>query len=258
MTQKVISKDGTKIVYTKTGSGPMLIQVLGALNKRGRGEKLADLLKKQYTVISYDRRGRGDSEDSSSYTVDKEVNDLEAIIDDIGEKAYLCGHSSGGILVLHAAKKLCQKISGIAVYEVPYNDNPDALKIAKNYKSSLLHFLNHSQYDEAVALFVKSVGVSDKQIAAMKKLPMWKGLTAMAPTLRYDTIELMESYPRIHIKQISVPALVMYGEASPLFMAETAKTLSTQLPKANLTSLKGQTHDVKAAVLAPILIQYLK
>lgn len=258
MTQKVNSKDGTKIVYTKTGSGPVLIQVLGALNKRGRGEKLAELIKSHFTVVSYDRRGRGDSEDAASYSVDKEVQDIEAIIDDLGGKAFLYGHSSGAILVLQAAQQLGKKIQGIAVYEVPYNSDPDALKRAKEYKSALLTALENDDTAKAVELFVTSVGVSDKQISAMKKLPMWKGLTAMASTLRYDTIELMESYPSIQTKQISVPTIVIYGEASPTFMAETAKTLTAQIPKAIVHSLKDQTHDVKASALAPVLIKYLK
>jgi pimeloyl-ACP methyl ester carboxylesterase len=258
MTQKVTSKDGTKIVYTKTGSGPVLIQILGALNKRGRGEKLADLIMSHFTVVSYDRRVRGDSDDSSSYSIDKEVQDIEAIIDDLGGKAYLYGHSSGGILVLQAALQLGAKIQSIAVYEVPYNGTPEALKLAKEYKSALLTALKDVDSGEAVTLFVKSVGVSYKQVAAMKKLPMWKGLTAMSPTLRYDTIELMESYPSIQAKNISVPAIVMYGEASPSFMAETAKKLSNQIPNATLQSLKDQTHDVKVTALAPILIKYLK
>lgn len=217
ITKKVLSKDGSKIIYTKTGTGPALIQVLGALNKRGRGEKLADLLNQHFTVISYDRRGRGDSEDSSSYSVENEVNDIEAIIDAIGGNAFLYGQSSGAILTLLAAHQLGKKVSGIVLYEVPYNDDSDALK-----------------------------------------LPMWKGLTAMAPTLRYDTIELMESFPNITTQEISVPTLVMYGEASPSFMAETAKKLSNQIPHATLTSLANQTHDVKPAALAPILIQYWK
>lgn len=257
MTQKVTSKDGVKIVYSKTGSGPVLIQVLGALNKRGRGEKLANLLKDDFTVISYDRRGRGDSEDSSTYSVEKEIQDIEAIIDNEGGRAYLYGHSSGGILVLKAAEKLRDKIIGIAVYEVPHDESTDAVKAAKEYKEALLTSLKEKKNGEAVALFVTLVGVTEKQIAAMKKLPMWKGLTAMASTLRYDTIELMESYSQIDFKDISIPTIIMYGDKSPAFMSETAKSLSTLLPRATLEVLKDQTHDVKATALAPVLKQMI-
>lgn len=257
MLHNVTSKDGTKIAYTKTGSGPVLIQVLGALNKRGRGEKVTELIKSHFTVVSYDRRGRGDSQDAPSYSVNLEVQDIEAIIDDLGGAAFLYGHSSGGILVLQAAQQLGEKIKAIAVYEVPYNASSDALKLAEEYKSALLTALESNDSGEAVELFVKSVGVSDKQISAMKKLPLWKGLTAMAPTLRYDTVELMESYPEINLKEVSVPAVIMFGEASPSFMCETATRLSKDLPKATLLSLKDQTHDVKAAALAPLLVQHL-
>lgn len=175
-----------------------------------------------------------------------------------GGEAYLYGHSSGGILVLQAAQQLGEKVIGIAVYEVPYNDTPEAQQLAKEYKVSLLTALKNAHNDKAVELFVKSVGVSDKQIAAMKKLPMWKGLTAMAPTLRYDTVELMESYPHIDAKKITAPAVVLYGESSPSFMKETAQKLSGLIPNGTLQSLEGQNHDVKATALAPILIKYLK
>lgn len=251
-----VSRDGTKITYSKWGTGPVLILVLGALNKRGSGKKLADTLKDHFTVISYDRRGRGDSEDTLPYSVEKEVDDLEAIINDVGGSAYLYGHSSGSILVLLAAEKLGEKVKGIAVYELPHNDNPDALKNTEQYKSELLKALKNYKNEDAVSLFIKSVGVSDKQLAALKKLPMWKGLTAMAHTLQYDTIELMEFYSRIKTSKIKVPSLVMYGEASPTFMADTANTLSKELSNAKLQPLKGQTHDVKPAVLAPVLISF--
>jgi hypothetical protein len=111
---------------------------------------------------------------------------------------------------------------------------------------------------DAVALFVKSVGVTDKQIAAMERLPMWKGLTAMAPTLAYDTIELMKQYPTLDTKSMGTETLVMYGAKSPDFMGETAKELSKTMPHAQVRSLEGQTHDVKANVLAPVIAEFFK
>jgi len=253
---KITSKDGTTIAYDKKGQGPTLILVLGALNKRGSGKKLTDLLSDRFTIISYDRRGRGDSTDMQPYSTDKEVEDIEALIDELGGSAYLYGHSSGAVLALMAAKKLVGKVKGVALYELPYNTDPAAQSAAEAYRSELQKLLAEDKRGDAVALFVKSVGVTDKQVEAMKRLPMWKGLTAMAPTLAYDTIELMEEYLSVDARDVEARTLVMYGGASPAFMGETAHELSETLPHATLRALEGQTHDVKAEVLAPVLAEF--
>jgi pimeloyl-ACP methyl ester carboxylesterase len=255
---KVTSKDGTVIAYDKKGQGPVLILVLGALNKRGSGKKLAELLTDKFTVICYDRRGRGDSTDTPPYSVEKEVDDIDALIDELGGSVNLYGHSSGAVLALLAAQRLGKKITGLALYEVPYNEDLEAQKVSETYKKELKELLAEGKRGDAVALFVKSVGVSDKQVEAMKKLPMWKGLTAMAPTLAYDTVELMKQYPKLDSHGIKTPTLVMYGDSSPDFMAKTAKEISKAMPNAKLRSLDGQTHDVKASVLAPVLSEFLK
>ncbi len=255
---RVDSEDGTKIAYDKRGSGPVVILVLGALNKRGSGRKLARALSDQFTVISYDRRGRGDSGDTKPYVVEKEIDDLEALIDELGESAHLYGHSSGGVLALLATQKLGKKVAGLALYEIPYNRDPVAQEASAEYKNNVRQLLAEDRRGETVALFVKSVGVTDKQIEAMQRLPLWNSLTAMAPTLEYDTVEIMERYPTIDPQTIDAPTLVMYGTASPAFMAETAEELSLAMPNATLRSLEDQTHDVKPAVLAPALVAFFK
>ena len=254
---KVTSKDGTIIAYDKKGQGPVLILVQGAMSKKNRGKVFADLLADRFTFVSYDRRGRGDSTDTLPYSTSKEVEDLDALIDELGGRAALVGHSSGCILALLATAKLKDKVTGLALYEAPYNDDPQALKDFRSYKTDLLKFIQDDKRDEAVGCFMKLVGVSEKQIAAMHKLPMWKGLTAMAPTLAYDTVRLMEEYPKIDTDSINTKALVMYGTRSYPFMADTATKLAGKIPNATLKPLEGQTHDVKASVLAPVLADFL-
>jgi pimeloyl-ACP methyl ester carboxylesterase len=253
----VTSKDDTTIKYVVKGSGPVLILVLGAMNKRGSGKKLAEQLADRFTVVCYDRRGRGDSTDIQPYDTGKEVDDLEALIDGVGGSAYLYGHSSGAILALLAVEKLGSKVKGMVLYEVPINDEATAQDAAAAYRKQLSKLLAEDKRDDAFALFLNMVGVSDKQTEAMKRLPMWKGLTAMAPTLAYDTIELVVQYPKINLKAITTPALVTYGADSPAFMGETAKKLSEALPDARLRALEGQAHDVKADAVAPVIAEYL-
>lgn len=254
--KKVLSKDGTTITYDAKGQGPMLILVLGALNRRSQGKKLTELLADRFTIISYDRRGRGDSTDTLPYSTDKEVQDIEALIAEHGGTAYLYGHSSGCILALLAAQQLGKKIAGLALYELPYNADHAAQKVSEAYRKELKQLLANEKYGDAVALFVKSVGVTDKQIAAMQRLPMWKGLTAMAPTLAYDTITLMEQFPDIELQNIKQSTLVMFGQASPDFMGQTAAKLTETLSNATLKVLEKQSHDVKAEVLAPKLVEF--
>src|SRR5512141_311717 len=131
--KKVISKDGTHIAYDSTGSGPVVILVLGALNSRKSGAGLAKLLASRFTVISYDRRGRGDSTDTAPYAPQREVEDVAALIDEVGGPVYLYGHSSGGAIVLEAANKLRKQIKKLAIYEAPYSLDKDAIKASKAY-----------------------------------------------------------------------------------------------------------------------------
>lgn len=253
---KAVSRDGTVIAYDKKGDGPLLILVLGALNRRGQGKKLTAELADRFTVVSYDRRGRGDSTDVLPYSPEKEVDDIRALVEALGGTAYLYGHSSGCVLVLLAAQALGARVAGIALYELPYNADPEAQAVAREYRARLAEALAHGRPGEAVALFVKSVGVTDKQVAAMERLPMWKGLTAMAHTLAYDTTELMQRYPTLDLARIPVPAIVMYGGDSPAFMSETAQHLAEVLPTAQLRPIPGQAHDVAATAVAPELAEF--
>ena len=256
--QTVTSKDGTKIAYDKAGQGPVVIVVLGALNSRKSGAKLAKLLASHFTVISYDRRGRGDSTDTAPYAPQREVEDLAALIDEVGGPVYLYGHSSGSAIVLNAAIKLRKKVKKIAIYEAPYSLGGDAIKAAKEYDRQLKKLLASGHKGDAVALFVRNVGVSDKQIQAMKRMPMWRGLEALAPTLAYESAVLGEghSLPTDLLAGITIPTLVMHGGKGAPSMRDAARAISEAIPKAQLRTLAGQTHGVSPKVLAPVLEEF--
>jgi len=143
----VTSKDGTKIAYEKAGNGPVLILVLGALNSRKSGVKLAKLLASNFTVISYDRRGRGDSTDTLPYFPKREVEDLAALIDEFSGQAYLYGHSSGSAIVLEAAIKLGKQVKKIAIYEAPYALDSNTRKAAKEYNAEIKKFIASGRRD---------------------------------------------------------------------------------------------------------------
>jgi pimeloyl-ACP methyl ester carboxylesterase len=254
----VTSKDGTRIAYDKVGNGPVVILVLGALNSRRSGARLAKLLASRFTVIGYDRRGRGDSTDTAPYSPQREVEDVAALIDAVGGPVYLYGHSSGAAIALQAAFMLRKQVRKLTIYEAPYALDAPARKAAQDYDRKLEKLLASKSDGDAVALFIKAVGVSDKQIQAIKKMPTWRGLVSMAPTLAYESAVLGKghSLPTALLAGNTAPTLVMHGGAGAPSMRDAAKALSQAIPNAQLRTLAGQTHGVRPKVLAPVLAEF--
>ena len=257
--QTVKSKDGTSIAYDRVGAGPVVIVVDGALSTRGGKADLARLLSERFTVYSYDRRGPGDSGDTQPYAVDREIEDIETLIDAAGGTAFLYGHSSGGCLAMDATVELSGKVGKLAMYEAPYNDDPAAQKAWGEYLTRLTELLESDRRGDAVALFMALVGTPSAQIEGMRQAPFWAGLEAIAPTLAYDHTAIMGkhgSIPTERAARIRVPTLVISGTRGLPFMLETARTLSRTIPGAELRTLDGQAHDVHADVLAPVLAEF--
>ena len=258
MRQFVTSKDGTRIAYETGGDGQAALIVLGALNSRKSGTKLAKLLASRFTAVSYDRRGRGDSSDSASYSPEREVEDIAALIGAVGGPVCLYGHSSGAALAITAAVKLRKQVTKLAIYEAPFSLDSKARKAAKEYRVALKQALSAGHNGDAVALFVRSVGVSDKQIQAMRHMPMWKGLEKLAPTLVYDSKVLGGGHflPATLLSRVRTPTLVMHGGAGSPAMRDAARAISEAIPKAELRTLARQTHGVSPKVLAPVLEEF--
>ncbi len=258
----VQSRDTTRIAFDVQGEGPALILVDGAMSTRSGPSKpeLVGLLAEHFTVVSYDRRGRGDSGDTPPYTVEREIEDIDALIDVVGGSAFLFGHSSGGCLALHAAVSLTGKVGKLAVYEVPWNDDPAARQAWREYLENLDDALASGRRGDAVALFLSLVGIPAAQIEAMRQAHFWGGMEAVAPTLAYDHRAIMGTDGSIPIElaaRVQVPTLVMSGSRGAHFMLETATTLSGAIPGATLTTLEGQDHSVQPEVIAPVLIDFL-
>jgi len=258
--KKVISKDGTQIAYDKMGKGPTVILVDGALGFRSFGpmNELAKLLSSDFTVTIYDRRGRGDSGDNKPYAVEREIEDIEALIDEAGGKAYLYGVSSGACLALEAAIKLGPKVKKLAMYEPPYNSEDAARQEWKEYRNNLNKFLAEDRRGDAVTLFMKFVGTPVDQIAGMRQTPLWSMFEAVAPTLEYDAAATGSdrSVPTERASRVNASTLVMHGSAGHTFMKGTALALSRAIPNAELRTLEGQTHNVASEVIAPVLKEF--
>jgi len=258
----VTSKDGTIIAFDQSGAGPVIILVDGALQYRAFDQgmnQLADRLSQHFTVIHYDRRGRGDSTETLPYALAREIEDIEALIDETGGSASLYGISSGAALAMEAAIALPNKVKKRAMYEAPYNDDESAQQTWKDYVKQLRHLLDEGRKGEAVGLFMMLVGASPQDVERIKQTPMWPLWEAVGNTLAYDHIACLREDASVPIERataVAVPTLVMNGSESFPFMYTTALTLANTIPNAQLRSLEGQTHEVTAEALAPVLVEF--
>lgn len=257
------SADGTTIAFDQLGKGPMLILVDGALGQRAMDSEttqLALLLAEHFTVLHYDRRGRGDSTDTQPYAVEREIEDIEALIIEAGGSAFLFGISSGSALAMEAVIKLGDKIKKLAMYEAPYNDDEAARQAWKAYRNQLAEVLAQGRRGDALALFMLLVGMPADHLDAVRQHPLWPMWEAVAPTLAYDAAIMGEdaSVPTEKAASVAVPALVIDGGASYPFMHVTALALARAMPHARHRTLEGQTHEVAPQVLAPELVKFFR
>ncbi|HET6750567.1 MAG TPA: alpha/beta hydrolase [Actinomycetes bacterium] len=256
----VTSPDGTSIAYERTGSGPVLVLVDGAMCYRGAGPALplAARLQDNFTVYTYDRRGRGESSDTMPYAAAREVEDLQAVIAEAGGEAYVYGISSGAALAL-ATAAAGPGIAKLALFEPPYMGEVEDGARIKEYTERLHELLDAGRRGDAVALFMTNVGIPAQAVAGMRSQPGWAMLEAIAPTLVYDDEVLAGGIvPRDLTSTIAVPALVLAGGASPEGLQQAAKATADALPAAEYRTLEGQTHDVAPEALAPVLAEFFR
>jgi pimeloyl-ACP methyl ester carboxylesterase len=260
---KVVSKDGTAIVFDRIGNGPTVILVDGALCCRSMGPsgQLAELLSQHFTVITYDRRGRGASGDTAPYAVEREVDDIAALLNEAGGAAFVWGMSSGAVLALEAANRL-RGIKKLALYEAPFIVD-DTRPTTESDWVQIGEAVAADRRSEAVKLFLKSVGVPGFFMALMRLMPMWSKLKAIAHTLPYDGAIVQDNQrgkplPPRRWASVTVPALVMDGGNSPAWMLHANRALASVLPNARYRTLEGQTHLLKPTAHAPILVEFFK
>jgi pimeloyl-ACP methyl ester carboxylesterase len=261
----LISKDGTRIAYERAGVGPALMLVDGALSSRSASVNapLAELLTPHFSVCTYDRRGRGDSGDTAPYAVEREVEDIEGLIDTAGGSAFLYGISSGAVLALEAAKRLPAKVGKLAIYEPPFIVDDTRAPLPADYVERLRASVAAGRRGDAVKLFMAEVGVPGFMVTIMSFLPMWSRLKALAHTLEYDAAVMAGTQsgnplPRDRWVMVEVPTLLIDGGKSPASMRNGVKQLADLLPNARYTTLEGQTHIVKPGVLAPVLTDFFE
>jgi pimeloyl-ACP methyl ester carboxylesterase len=238
------------------GDGPAVILVSGGSVDRSSNAPVAELLADRFEVFNYDRRGRGPSGDTPPYAVEREIEDIDAVIGAAGGSASLYGSSSGAALVLEAAASGLA-INKVALWEPPYIIDP-AFRPPANTAETFTELVSSGRRGDAVEFFMtKVVGMPAEFAAQAKTQPWWAATEALAHTLAYDaTIMRDYSVPLERAARVKAPALVITGGASFPFMHETARALVEALPNGEARTLEGQTHDVGPDVLAPALSEF--
>lgn len=261
----VQSRDGTSIAYDSAGRGPALILVGGAFSFRRYKSwvQLVELLAPRFRVISYDRRGRGDSGDAPAYAVEREIEDLEALVEAAGGSAHVFGMSSGAVLALRAA------VAGVAferavVYQPPFNVGANGHVPPPDFERRLGQLVAQGKRGEAASYFMREGMGAPRPFVAFLRLarPIWRNLEAVAHTLPYDLAVMGDTVHGTPLRpepwlSIATPTLVVDGGKSPASLRTAADALAGLLPHAERRTLAGQSHNLSMKALAPVLEEFL-
>jgi len=262
MPETVTSNDGTTIALDRTGDGPPVLLIGGALSDRSAAGDLADLLAPRLSVVAYDRRGRGDSADTSPYAVEREVEDAAALIDAVGGSSFVFGHSSGAVLALELAGSRPEAIAKLALYEPPFIVDDSRRPLPDDYVERLDELVVAGRRGDAVAYFLTSgPGVPQEQVQGMREQPFWAQMESVAHTISYDGRIMGDTMsgspePLRRWASVTTPTLVMDGGASPPWQRHGVLALAEVLPNVEHQTLEGQGHGPASEVLAPVLVEF--
>lgn len=247
------STDGTTIAYERAGSGPAVVFAAGAFNDRTTLAPLAAELAGDFTVVTYDRRARGDSGDTKPWSADREAEDLDALIAEVGGIAHVFGFSSGGILALHAAAR-GSAIARLVCYEPPF---PFGEGNAPDLPARLADLVGAGRRGDAVELFqLEAIGLPREVVAQMRRSPMFPSLEAMAQSVVYDSTITTGATPPA---TVTTPTLVMNGAQTWPALARAAVRTAETLPKARHVEVPGGVHHtIDPAVTAPVVAEFLR
>lgn len=276
--ETVTSKDGTTIAFDRMGQGPAVILVGGALSVRSYAlaTQLPDSLSQHFTVIAYDRRGRGDSGDTPPYAVEREVEDIEVLTDDAGGAAFVYGMSSGAVLALEVASRIPDKIKKLVLYEPPFIIDDSRPPVPEDYVEQLNEAIAGDRPGDAVETFMtKAIRMPAELVAQMRSAPTsegpgddtamtqpeWAEMEKLAHTLAYDGMVMGDTMlgkplPAERWASVTSPTLVLTGGNSETFFHTGAKALVGSLANAKHHILEGQDHAVSPAALAPVLVEF--
>lgn len=257
--KRIASEDGTLIAYDEYGEGQVIICIFGATVFRNffPAKDAAKALAKNFRVISYDRRGRGDSIDHSSWSIQKEVDDIEALIDANGNKAILYGHSSGGALALEAAMRLGDKVTHAIIHDASYVHNDEGKRLYVALAGQVDQELVEGNNVRALKVFLRGIGMPGLFVTLLPLFPGWKKMKQLAPTLRYDIALTQDLPPLERIMKITTPLLLVAGDKNPESILSVFEQISNTAPNVSNCILEGKDHIVGTKILLPHIAKFL-
>ena len=254
----VTSADGTLLAVDVLGAGPPLITAAGAFCTRAATAPLTQALQDRFTVYNYDRRGRGDSGDTAPYSVDREIEDIAALVSAAGGSAALFGHSSGGTLALLAAAAGVS-VNAVVVYEPPFLVDGSRAPLATDLPARVAALVAEGRRGDAVELYqTEAIGIPAAVVEQMRDAPFRPALEAIAHTLAYDGLVVGDlSLPVALLQSINVRVLCITGDQSPPMLQSAAEAVARTVRQGELRVLEGESHDITPAVTAPVVAAFL-
>jgi hypothetical protein len=258
------SADGTRIAFERLGHGPPLIVVGGALCDRARMRPVCAALGARVTAFNYDRRGRGDSGAGGGHDVEREIEDLAALVAEAGGSAAVYGHSSGAALALRAALAGLP-FDRVVLHDAPFSPDGERERAAARAYHDELHTLVSAGRDgDAVALFMRLTGMPSDVVDAMRDEPWFAATAALGPSLLHDSAamgnaERGAAVPAdlIAAATVTFSTLVLVGDANPPLFLDAGRRLAEALPDARLQVLAGAGHAVDPVALVPPVTDFV-
>ena len=237
---KVRSKDGTLIAYERSGSGPVLVLVHGTSADHTRWASVLPMLEQKFTVYALDRRGRGQSEDSAAYSLEREYEDIAAVVNSIREPVNLLGHSYGALICLEAAL-LVNNLNKLVLYEPAFRLNGPLYP--PDVTSQIQSLLDSGNREEALIVFFReAVGVSEDQLEALRNEPAWAGRLKVAHTILREFSDENYILEPDHFENFTIPTMLLQGSESPEFLKKATEMLHSALPNSRIVVMPGQQH----------------
>jgi pimeloyl-ACP methyl ester carboxylesterase len=237
----VISNDGTRIAYQRSGSGPPLVLVHGTTADHTRWARLLPELERAYSVHAIDRRGRGGSGDGAEYAIQREFEDVAAVIDSIGEPVLLLGHSYGAICSLEASL-LTDRLRGLILYEPPLPLGGAVSPAGVPERIQAL--VDAGDNEAALEVFLREVvRMPEHEAAKYRTLPTWTSRVGLAPTIPRELVfDRSYRFEPGRFAAMRTPTLLLLGGDSPELFRRAVEAVHAALPDSRVAVLPAQQH----------------
>ena len=236
--EQVISADGTSIAFERAGIGPPLELVHGTTTDRSHWDLVRPLLEPRFSVCAVDRRGRGDSGDGAAYSLEREYEDIAAVVDSLPGPVDLLGHSYGGLVCLEAALRT-KNLGRLLLYEPTFGRS----LVPAGLRQRLEESIGRGDLGATVATFwTEAMGASLDQVEEMRAAPNWARRLAIAPTLARELADGDYDFTPGRFEELGAHTLLLMGTESPAAFRASTVEVHKAMSGSELVEIPGQGH----------------